>query len=225
MTYEIRAINSVTRELASGLTPTFLFFVNSANQGVAAPVITELGGRGVYQFTYIPSVDISFRVDLGSSMASTDRYIEGVLSPADVVTLAAVQPNYAPAKAGDAMTLTPTYDAAKANVMGQIVDEVQPVLYNLYTSILDIPGNLRTELANTGLNLPAIDLYLATNHGHGPWGMDVTTASEVSLIRKMATNKAVISSDGLTVTIYDDDGVTPVTSYAISENQKTRTPL
>lgn len=36
------------------------------------------------------------------------------LTTLDAVTLAASQPNYAPAKAGDAMTLTSAYDAAKA---------------------------------------------------------------------------------------------------------------
>lgn len=42
---------------------------------------------------------------------------------------------------------------------------------------------------------------------------------------KLSKNKAVISPDGLTVTIYEDDGVTPHQVFAISADSKTRTPI
>ena len=43
--------------------------------------------------------------------------------------------------------------------------------------------------------------------------------------RKMSTNKAVISDDGLLVTIYDDDGETVLHKFNVSVNQKIREPI
>lgn len=43
--------------------------------------------------------------------------------------------------------------------------------------------------------------------------------------RKMQTNKAVVSEDGLLVTIYDDDGVTILQSFQISQDKNTRIPI
>ena len=43
--------------------------------------------------------------------------------------------------------------------------------------------------------------------------------------RKMQTNKAVISDDGLLVTIYDDDGITVLHTFNVSSNQKIREPV
>ena len=50
-------------------------------------------------------------------------------------------------------------------------------------------------------------------------------SNDVSLVRKMSTNKVAISGDGLEVITFDDDGVTPLVTYAISENQKVRTRI
>jgi hypothetical protein len=53
-----------------------------------------------------------------------------------------------------------------------------------------------------------------------------TTASqEATIAKKLAANKAVVSDDGLLVTIYDDDGVTVLQQFSLSENKLTRTPL
>jgi len=42
--------------------------------------------------------------------------------------------------------------------------------------------------------------------------------------RKMQTNKAIISSDGLSVSIYEDDGVSLLHTFTISADKNTRTP-
>ena len=47
---------------------------------------------------------------------------------------------------------------------------------------------------------------------------------EVVKSRKMQTNKAVISEDNKTVNIFDDDGITIIHSFDISEDKFTRTP-
>jgi len=53
----------------------------------------------------------------------------------------------------------------------------------------------------------------------------MTARTQATLGRKMQTNKAVISSDGTTVTLYDDDGMTPLETFIISEDSRTRTPI
>lgn len=42
---------------------------------------------------------------------------------------------------------------------------------------------------------------------------------EARMARKLQANKAIIAPDGLTVTIYDDDGVTPLWSFSIPDNK------
>lgn len=49
--------------------------------------------------------------------------------------------------------------------------------------------------------------------------------SEAALSRKLQSNKAVVSADGLSVNIYDDDGITILKSYNISSDKRTRTPV
>jgi len=54
---------------------------------------------------------------------------------------------------------------------------------------------------------------------------DLTAAADdAAKARKAAVNKAVISPDDLTVTIYDDDGLTPIFVFDISADQRVRTP-
>jgi hypothetical protein len=48
--------------------------------------------------------------------------------------------------------------------------------------------------------------------------------SEVHTIRKHTTNKAVISPDGLTVYIYDDDDTTIIHTFNVTADKKTRVP-
>ena len=51
-----------------------------------------------------------------------------------------------------------------------------------------------------------------------------SAAAEAELTRKALVNKAVISSDDATVTIYDDDEVTPLYVFDISVDTRTRAP-
>lgn len=51
------------------------------------------------------------------------------------------------------------------------------------------------------------------------------TLSKVERNLKLDQNKAVISADGLVVTIYDDNGTTPLQVFNISSDKLTRTPV
>jgi len=50
-------------------------------------------------------------------------------------------------------------------------------------------------------------------------------ASDLQLARKLLSNKAVITSDGLSTTIYDDDGVTVLHQFTHTTDKLTRTPV
>lgn len=46
-----------------------------------------------------------------------------------------------------------------------------------------------------------------------------------SISRKMQTNKAVVSTNGRTVTLYDDDMTTLLHTFDVSTDKNTRTPV
>ena len=52
----------------------------------------------------------------------------------------------------------------------------------------------------------------------------VLALSDTSIVRKHTTNRAVISGDERTVSIYDDDGMTLLHTFAVSTDKKTRQP-
>ena len=51
-----------------------------------------------------------------------------------------------------------------------------------------------------------------------------TIKEDSSLSRKLQSNKAVVSEDNKTVQIFDDDGITVLHSFDISDDKLTRTP-
>ena len=51
-----------------------------------------------------------------------------------------------------------------------------------------------------------------------------TAATEASKGRKMQTNKAIISGDGRTVSLYDDDGQSLLHTFAVSADKLQRSP-
>lgn len=53
----------------------------------------------------------------------------------------------------------------------------------------------------------------------------VQTKTQAELARKLQSNKAVISEDGSTVTVYDDDQETILYRFGVSLDQRTRVPL
>lgn len=71
----------------SGITPTFLVFKTTPGGTDATPPgITQVpSNTGLFYFTYGPTNSISFVVDGGSSLATSVRYISGLLDPIDAV--------------------------------------------------------------------------------------------------------------------------------------------
>lgn len=70
----------------TGLTPTFTIFSANGVTSVTAPGITETpAGSGLYQFVYGPTQSILFKVDGGSALSGSDRYIVGTLDPIQAV--------------------------------------------------------------------------------------------------------------------------------------------
>ena len=66
----------------TGLSPTFLIFETSTGASTAPPTINEPGvSTGLYHFQYGATASIAFLVDGGAILASSDRYIRGVLDP------------------------------------------------------------------------------------------------------------------------------------------------
>lgn len=70
----------------TGLSPTFIKFLNSAGAATTAPAITEPGSAGLYQFSYDPQGPIGFIVDGGASLTGADRYIAGSLDVNDKIS-------------------------------------------------------------------------------------------------------------------------------------------
>lgn len=68
----------------SGLSPTFITFINTSGSGIAAPSITEPGSKGLYYWSYSATQTIAFVLDGATTgLSSADRYVPGVLYPSD----------------------------------------------------------------------------------------------------------------------------------------------
>ena len=146
--------------------------LSAAETNTNGDLIVHASGPGTDQTDRLFAVEAATLTTLDTEVDTVQIAVSAIpITPPATVTLAASQPNYAPAKIGDAMTLTPAYDAAKANVMGQIVDEVQPVLYNFYLDLQALPGNIMAELQMSGLNSLAIaNAILTSSVGSLPAG-------------------------------------------------------
>lgn len=128
-----------------------------------------------------------------------------------------------------------SYTTPKA---GYIVSSIKDKTDNLPSDPADqssvelaITSAVSTINSNSNSNLS--DLTTSINSvADDVWDVDITlhnlsytTGNQLQLIRKITTNKAVISNDGKTITIYDDDSVTPLHIYELNDTRSIRTPL
>ncbi len=68
----------------SGLSPTFISFVNNAGTTFPGPTITERAASGLYQISYGATQTMAFTLDGATTgLATSDRYISGVFDPYD----------------------------------------------------------------------------------------------------------------------------------------------
>jgi hypothetical protein len=102
--------------------------------------------------------------------AATQTSVTALGSPqqAGPVTLAASQPNYAPARSTDPMTLTSAYDPAKTASQASTALS-NAVWTNTKASYLDSPIS-GAGGGSGGASAEEIDELLAANHGVGAWG-------------------------------------------------------
>jgi len=99
---------------------------------------------------------------------------------------------------------------AGGNLVGGILGD--PVAYSAGVQVLLIQSAASTVVVTSdGLNSAQAALLQ-------------TAATEATKSRKMQTNKAVISGDGRSVIIYDDDGMSLLASFDITADRLTRTP-
>ncbi len=99
---------------------------------------------------------------------------------------------------------------AGGNLVGGISGD--PVAYSAGVQVLLIQSAASTVVVTSdGLNSAQAALLQ-------------TAATESTKARKMQTNKALISGDGQTVSIYDDDGATLLHVFNVSGDKLSRTP-
>lgn len=96
------------------------------------------------------------------------------------------------------------------NLVGGILGD--PVAYSAGVQVLLVQSASSTIVVTSdGLNAAQAALLQ-------------TAADESTKSRKMQTNKAIISGDGLTVDIYDDDGMTKLHTFDVTADKLQRTP-
>lgn len=104
------------------------------------------------------------------------------------------------------------------NLVGGLAEN--PVAYSSGVQILNIQSAASTIVVTSdGLNTAqAALLSLAASQS-------TVAATEATKGRKMQTNKAIISGDELSVSIYDDNGTTLLHQFDVSADKKTRVPV
>jgi hypothetical protein len=78
------AFGGGTAAANSGLSPTFITFMNDLGTGLPAPAITEIASKGLYLCQYGATQTIVFTLDgFTTGLVATDRFISGVFDPYD----------------------------------------------------------------------------------------------------------------------------------------------
>jgi hypothetical protein len=98
-------------------------------------------------------------------------------------------------------------------------------IINGYTVTFE-DGQYRVVCTNANHNLAEVtnvnQVSVTTTNSAGL--VEGVAQADVDVVRKLTANRAVISPDDLTVTIYDDDGVTPFQVFDISADKRERDP-
>jgi len=126
-----------------------------------------------------------------------------------------------------------TISAGKLGTTYVLLDPWQIAPYEADHELV-IDGNLFTESALTKLVLPTVGGYTVVGTRNlstlvevvetGTSGLTAEESAQLEAIAKYSTNKVEISVDRTTVTIYDDDGLTPFKVFNLSNDLRTRAP-
>jgi len=105
------------------------------------------------------------------------------------------------------------------NLVGGL--EGDPIAYSAGVQVLLLQSAASTVVTNsTGSGLSVEQDQTLT----AALAAATTAKTEAAKSRKMQTNKAIVSSDGLSVSLYEDDGATLLHTFTVSADKNTRTP-
>jgi hypothetical protein len=126
-----------------------------------------------------------------------------------------------------------TISAGKLGTTYVLLDPWQIAPYEADHDLI-IDGNLFTESALVKLVKPTVGAYTVSAIRNlstlvevveaGTSGLTAEESAQLEAIAKYSTNKVELSADRTTVTIYDDDGVTPFKVFNLTNDLRTRTP-
>lgn len=182
----------------TGLLPGLTIWDSTGTLHVNNATMTEING-GFYKYEfggYIDGTDYCFRADGGIILEDTDRYLSGTNE---------ITPN----------------DCADA-----VWDEQRSEHVVIGSAAVHL-SNIETAVGTVDTKVDTVDTVVDTLNTK----MDVVdsnvdlTLIQAIIARKLLRNKATISNDRLSVTIFEDDKVTPLVVYSISEDKLTKSPV
>lgn len=196
---------------------------------------------------------MAFRSDVTIDWTVSPRIIT-VASPSTTITIQDLADTIRVLEGGRVWAMTRPYildDEGKFD-LGTKLTGISLRLVNAKLAFEARPGPTWAECTVTGGNLASTDdiggaqwPIEPTNYVNATFESDVSAAlisgtggaltpgqeaeltqaaTEAKKARQAAVNKAVISPDDLTVTIYDDDDTTPLYVFDISSDKRQRTP-
>jgi hypothetical protein len=219
---DLRDINGTTiAGTGSQVASAFVSFFNVASPALTVGSVNQTGdsyariglnGAGLTALGDTRLANLDAAVSTRSSHTAADVWaVTGrtLSSFSFEVTLAASQPNYAPSKAGDAMTLTPSERTATANeVEAQIIDDTDSE--KVLTAITDKIAAANPSLA--GLTLSAIAAAVRDVANTSPAANSLGAAVKASADRMpgsgtLATTADVPTVSAITTQITTDHGI------------------
>lgn len=125
----------------------------------------------------------------------------------------------------EGMPFDTTHQHNTAVTIGGVVLARVVEIINDYTVTFE-DGQYRVVCVNANHNLAEVSnvnqVSVSTTNSAGL--VEGVAQQDVETVRKLSENKAVIAPDDLSVTIYEDDKVTPFREFAISEDKRERDP-
>jgi hypothetical protein len=236
-TYWLR-FGSASPASTTGLFPTLTVFSSEGLTALAAPGITETpASSGLYRFIYGTTTSVVFVADGGATLASTDRYVVGVLDPIQSVNEVVNGIGSTLGSMGSTQLALGTTQVAMGATVSTILSEVlalgssQLIIDSKIDSLGVSMVNMGITLVSIGDTLAAIDIssvsatlsHVATQIGFvtdGP-GDNVTVPSTVLGLLSRAGHafEGDQTYDKLTgsYSMYDRTGATLLASKAMGD--------
>lgn len=182
------------RHSDTGLTPTFTFFKKASDLSDVGPQppFGEVAS-GTYYFDYSPTEDIIFEVDGGDSIPTEEvRYISDTLSPKDVY-------------------LDQPTSQVKDDVWNDAVDRGSGTKGGLVEDMAVAVAAINVETDPSSIANAVWNELLASHNTAG------SAADIVKRALKVLKNRTKIDTTADTLTVYDDDGTTPLYVFNLKD--------